>query len=387
MIYGTYSAISNILSTMIISVYNFIYRPDNIADVLMEFNYYLQELFNKNWFKTIFASVQIVGIGLLTAACIVELVDKASSGDFSINMLFRGMLKYIIWYIVLINSITIFTYLIDMTTAVFDTMNNDITAAIVGEQGAEIKQSYLANTIEQDVGTGEKFGLFIMIGPAYIVSIIFYIILYFFSISRLIEVTIRALFAPIAAGVSFFGTGANSDFIRYVKRTMGIIFQIVVILVISAAMTLTHNSLVAQDVNEGESTSEIINPANNLISKTIAESPETIVDTISQQKTANDYNNSNLSGNANEKALYEVVSEDTVKLIPKSVIDKYLENGDSEKLAEEIAEIVKRYDLQNVNTFINSLVDPKSYALTTGLMLAALMLLFKSRQISSQLFE
>ncbi len=353
----------------------------------MEFNYYLQELFNKNWFKTIFASVQIVGIGLLTAACIVELVDKASSGDFSINMLFRGMLKYIIWYIVLINSITIFTYLIDMTTAVFDTMNNDITAAIVGEQGAEIKQSYLANTIEQDVGTGEKFGLFIMIGPAYIVSIIFYIILYFFSISRLIEVTIRALFAPIAAGVSFFGTGANSDFIRYVKRTMGIIFQIVVILVISAAMTLTHNSLVAQDVNEGESTSEIINPANNLISKTIAESPETIVDTISQQKTANDYNNSNLSGNANEKALYEVVSEDTVKLIPKSVIDKYLENGDSEKLAEEIAEIVKRYDLQNVNTFINSLVDPKSYALTTGLMLAALMLLFKSRQISSQLFE
>ena len=87
MIYGTYSAISNILSTMIISVYNFIYRPDNIADVLMEFNYYLQELFNKNWFKTIFASVQIVGIGLLTAACIVELVDKASSGDFSINML------------------------------------------------------------------------------------------------------------------------------------------------------------------------------------------------------------------------------------------------------------------------------------------------------------
>lgn len=107
MIYGTYSAISNILSTMIISVYNFIYRPDNIADVLMEFNYYLQELFNKNWFKTIFASVQIVGIGLLTAACIVELVDKASSGDFSINMLFRGMLKYIIWYIVLINSITI----------------------------------------------------------------------------------------------------------------------------------------------------------------------------------------------------------------------------------------------------------------------------------------
>ena len=152
-------------------------------------------------------------------------------------------------------------------------------------------------------------------------------------------------------------------------------------------MTLTHNSLVAQDVNEGESTSEIINPANNLISKTIAESPETIVDTISQQKTANDYNNSNLSGNANEKALYEVVSEDTVKLIPKSVIDKYLENGDSEKLAEEIAEIVKRYDLQNVNTFINSLVDPKSYALTTGLMLAALMLLFKSRQISSQLFE
>ena len=174
MIYGTYSAISNILSTMIISVYNFIYRPDNIADVLMEFNYYLQELFNKNWFKTIFASVQIVGIGLLTAACIVELVDKASSGDFSINMLFRGMLKYIIWYIVLINSITIFTYLIDMTTAVFDTMNNDITAAIVGEQGAEIKQSYLANTIEQDVGTGEKFGLFIMIGPAYIVSCLLY---------------------------------------------------------------------------------------------------------------------------------------------------------------------------------------------------------------------
>ena len=87
------------------------------------------------------------------------------------------------------------------------------------------------------------------------------------------------------------------------------------------------------------------------------------------------------------KRHYEVVSEDTVKLIPKSVIDKYLENGDSEKLAEEIAEIVKRYDLQNVNTFINSLVDPKSYALTTGLMLAALMLLFKSRQISSQLFE
>ena len=85
----------------------------------------------------------------------------------------------------------------------------------------------------------------------YFVSVVFYSILYFFATSRIMELVIRISAAPLVAGVSFFGKGANTDIVRYIKRSMGIMFQIVVILVISASVTFIHKYFRCQQKNPG----------------------------------------------------------------------------------------------------------------------------------------
>ena len=59
-------------------------------------------------------------------------------------------------------------------------------------------------------------------------------------------------------GASFFGNGADMDFVRFVKRTLGLFFQIIVILIICASITFVHNALVVTDENAHKSVNTVV---------------------------------------------------------------------------------------------------------------------------------
>lgn len=331
---------ASILTFLLINVYDFLYRPESITDIFVEFDKYIWSVYTNAHFYNVMTAGEIIGVGLLVTSCIISLMDTVTDGDFTINNLFRHLLKYFMLYVILINARVIFGNLLQWTTAVFTDMNSMITSAIQGQEGVEINAVNMQNAISDHLGFGSKLGLFIQLAIPYAISIIFTIVICFFACSRLFEAVIRITLAPLVVGVSFFGSGTNSDIVRYAKRTLGVFFQIIVILVVSAGVTLTHNSLIAAESNQ-DNGQEIINPANNL------------------------------------------ELQDGYIEIYKEGEWHYAANPPQET---ELPEEHLAYTRESTYDFIYSLTDPSYYFVSTGIMIAALFMIFKSRQISTQLF-
>ena len=199
-----------------------------------------------------------------------------------------------------------------------------------------------------------------MLAVPYIVSVVFYIVLYFFAVSRLLEIVIRVAAAPFVVGVSFFGQGANSDIVRYTKRSLGVFFQIVVILIISVMVNFTHSALITSGSSSVQNGAMLANPASSL---TLDDSYVEIGVTETKAEVKKD-------DDGNEEVTVAV--------------------GDTEWKAatkEDVTtQLVLAYTKDSIQKFIYYIVDPNHYFISTGLMIAALLLVFKSREISTRLF-
>ena len=124
---GTGGTLGEVIAAMLVHVYNFLFKPDDMTKIFTEFNKYIEGLFAADWFSKIYAVMMTIGLGLLVATYLIEMMDKVSQGDFSINVMFRCMLKYVLMYMVLLNILAIFNYLLDFTTAVFTDMNDSLS--------------------------------------------------------------------------------------------------------------------------------------------------------------------------------------------------------------------------------------------------------------------
>lgn len=337
---GFGNLLGNVLAALLINVYNFLYEPDDFTGIFLEFNDYIWRVYNEGWFGRVLAITKIIGIGLLAASFLVSLLDKVTDGDLTIEVWFRHLLKYCMLFIILMNVLPLFKSLLQLSTSLFTEFNVSISSEVLPQTGRYINQAWLANGINKHIGASSKFGMFMMLTIPYVISLIFAVILYFFATSRLIEIVIRIALAPLVVGVSFFGHGSNLDIVRYTKRTMGIFFQIVVVLVICAGMTFTHNALITADSPTAANGAIMANPAASL------------------------------------------KLEDGMREIE---VDGEWQNATKQEIVENL-ESTMSYTKSSISQFVYYLLDPSHYFVSTALMLAALFMIFKSRAISTQLF-
>lgn len=349
-----------IIASMLTHVYEFIYRPGSITDTFIEFNDCIWDVYNGSFFSDVFDTMKIVGLGLLIVAFLISLYDKTSSGDFSINNYFRHWLKFFILFTVLMNLTDIMHWLLNISTTVFDDLNQEISNSITGIDAVKINETMLANGLYKYIGITSKLGTLIMIMVPYIVSILFSVIVSFFAVSRTIEIVVRIALAPLVVGGSFFGSGANTDVVRYIKRTMGVFFQIVVVLVISVGMTITHNALVVSGATSNSDGGSISNPAMYL------EDIDTGERNINLRKLA--------------------IEKDAEGNVTK-VTETGRENTRAVKAHEDnTPSLETAYTKDAINKFIDALVAPENYFVGVGIIISAIMMLLKSRQISTRLF-
>lgn len=350
----------SVLASMLINVYNFLYQPNSIMSVFTEFDEYVMKIYRDGAFGSVYKFFRTIGVGLLVVGFIVTLMDKVSEGDFSINNFFRHLLKYVMLYIILSNSIFIFEGLLNLTTEMFISIENTINGSVIANSGTDVNYLKLATGIENYVTLTAKIGMFIMLIIPFVVSVLFSVIIYFFSASRLIELSIRIALAPLVAGMSYFGHGANMDIVRYAKRTLGLSFQIVVILIAITGVTVVHNALISS--NEEKSEGQIVNPASYL-------------------EDDSSYTEINVKELNVEKKTDESGNEEISKVTEG---DSEWKNTDGLKV-EDIKGALS-YSKESIYKFITRIIDPADFFVSAGVMLAALFLIFKSRALSSQLF-
>lgn len=355
--------ISSVLASMLIKIYTFLYQPNDMMTVFSEFDEYIMKIYRQGMFGTVFHFFRIIGVGLLAVGFLVTLMDKVSEGDFSINNFFRHLLKYVMLYIILINTIDIFENLIQLSTAIMTSISGSITENEI-TAGKDISFFMLANGIETYMTILPKLGMFLMMSIPFVISVLFTIIIYFFSASRIMELSIRFALAPLVVGMSYFGNGANLDIVRYVKRTLGLFFQIVVILVALTGVTFVHNALISS--NDTTADGQIVNPSAYL--EEDDSYTEINVSELNVETTTNADGNQEIS---------KVTEGDSEWKNASGV------NEDDEAINPELA---KSYTSDSIYKFARRIIDPSDYFISTGVMLAALFLIFKSRALSTELF-
>ena len=246
-------------------------------------------------------------------------------------------------------------------------MNKELTGSIIANEIKGVDKDKLQNGLAA-FGLTSRVGMLMSIVVPYFVSVVFYSILYFFATSRIMELVIRISAAPLVAGVSFFGKGANTDIVRYIKRSMGIMFQIVVILVISASVTFIHNSIIVDGRISNSTSGKVENPATYLEHTTTGKREIEI------------------------RSLNVDMETDENGKVTK--INKVTETGrkDEEVKSQEeqtgtLVNMKEAYPKSDIEKFVNSLTTPSNLFTGVGIMLAALFMLFKSREISMRMFN
>lgn len=325
-----------ILAALLINVYNFLYSPSDLIGLFREFNDNILKVYAMGYFGTVFEFAKVIGIGLLTVGMLISMMDRASEGDFTLNLWFRHLLKYFILYTLLMNSMTIFRGLFDISLGTFESINTILNGSIHGQTALEVDTNMLKNGFDWWFGLGSKLGLFMMLIIPYVISLLFTIVSAFFAASRTLEISIRFAAAPLVVGASYFGDIANSNIVRYIKRTMGIFFQIVVILVACASMTFVHNALVTSDSGSTSGSAIIANPAS---------------------------------------VLEEEDSKKEIEVQPGIYAPANGKDASQSSYTEE-----------SMSQFIYMILDPSDYFVNTAIMLSLLFILFKSRRISTEFF-
>ena len=371
--------LDNILATLLVSIYNFLYKPDGMIDIFSQYNDIINNILEKkNFVSNVFDALKLVGIALLVTSFLVSLMDKTSAGDFSINNFFRHLLKYFILYVLLINANTILTDLMDITTGTFDTLKGSAEDITANSAAVEFNHVFLANSVHKYMGFGAKLGMFIMLIVPYAISVLFTVILNFFAISRMIEMTVRVSVSPVVAGLSFFGNGADMDFVRFVKRTLGLFFQVVVILLICVSITFVHNALVTTDENAHKSVNTVVDPAVRLKGSYTTDYPEIEIRNMQTTKKQSEAADKQIEYTSVETGReWKKAEKRTVK---KEVTDNDHEDDDKNGGTSEA------YVKDDFKYFVNHIVDPSTFFISTGIMISALFLIFKSREISTKLF-
>ena len=358
---------NSLLATFLVQVYKFLYKPSDIAKIFNDYDSYVSVLYQQDWFSTMCSAMSIVGVGLLTVGFLISLGDKASAGDFTLHNFFVHFLKFFMLYVVLMNISTIFQLMLDFTSAVFNDMNKEVTGSIIANTISGISKTKLKNGLES-FGLMSKIGMLMSILVPYLVSVVFYSILYFFATSRILELVIRISAAPLVAGVSFFGKGANTDIVRYIKRSMGIMFQIVVILVISAGTTFIHNSIVVDGKISNSTNGKVENPALYL-ERTTTGTREIEVRSL------------NVDMETDENGKVTKINKVTETGRKDEEVESQEEKNGTNKKEKEA------YAKRDIERFANSLTAPSNLLTGIGIMLAALFMLFKSRELSMRMFN
>lgn len=319
--------LGSVLASLITNIYSCIYHPEDIVSVFMWYNKYIKPAFEQ--FNTLFSGVRMIGIGFLVVTCLISLLDKVSAGDFSQANLFRYLLKFFILYVVLMNALTIFMDLLQLSSSLADAL----LAVLRSETSSSstLNQAQLAESIDEHVGLVSTIGYTLLALIPYVISIAYTIVLGFFAASRLIEIVIRLALSPLVIGMSGLTAGGEQDAVRFIKRTAGVLFQVVVVVVISSAITFTHDALISNG--------------------TITD-PVSVLDEESNTRTID-------------------VSGDGVWIPARDRTD---------------TEVVVTYTQDSTTNFIRMILDPDGYMVSVGLMISALVMVLKSRNLSTQLF-
>lgn len=177
----------------------------------------------KDTYKNI---VSPVGLALVTLYFLIELIDKTTKDNFSLEHFFKLMLKIVVAKLLIENGWDILNGCINIGSNLAEAIvaspkNVSSTAKLLDDYAKEI----------QDTNTIGNLGMIIQWFLPWVFSWISKVICIVVCWGRMIEIGVRATIAPIAMA-DIFSDGTHSGGFRYMRKFLAVCLQAAVIMII-----------------------------------------------------------------------------------------------------------------------------------------------------------
>lgn len=185
-------------------------------------------------FTNIVAVVTTVGVSIMILYFLIDMADKASSKNINYEYFIKTFIKLALAYMLITNSMTIIQYMVSAGSA----LAKELSAAEGGNSffADPAKVSMLKKGLKK-VGIIDSVGYLLKILISYLVVMVSNISVMFIAISRIVELSVRAMFAPVGVA-DLFGDGNHAAGIRYLKKIFALALQFALAVIITDCVAL-----------------------------------------------------------------------------------------------------------------------------------------------------
>lgn len=251
------NVVTNFLVDWYIDIYTNVYGLDTTySDILLKFNGYLKHMVNTMAFKTFSNVVLALGLLLMIFYFFTDLTEKATLHQLSTLQMGKSFCLLFGTGFILFHTKQIFIFMLTMV----ESLNSSIAEASMTSPGAKfvtgvlespITKTLLSRCVTEHFSTWSILGYALLGFVLTLISVATRVCIVYFSATRIIQLFIYYIFAPIGmADVFEYGPSgrinSRSSGFMYMKTMLAIMLQIVVITVICQSF-----STIALAINMG----------------------------------------------------------------------------------------------------------------------------------------
>lgn len=265
-------------------IYTNVYGYDNVyKEVIYKFNTYLKEMVNTTQFTVFQNTILTIGLVLMLFFFFADLTEKAAMKQLSTLQMGKSFCVALGTIFIMFHTKEIFIFMMTM----IEKLNNSLT---IGTSGHLLITNILSNSIVKILLSrcvAERFSLWSILGYTLtalllmLASLAVRIFVMYFAASRILQLFVYYIFAPIGVADIFEnGPGGTintrSSGFRYLKTMMAIMMQLVVITIICQVyptITIAVNAGYFADNGDSE-LSDLQNEAENKINNGSSENDD-----------------------------------------------------------------------------------------------------------------
>lgn len=220
------------------------------TDILLRFDTYLKRIINGTSFEVFSNIVMVIGITLLLFHFFSDMTEKAAMKQMSMVMMGKSFAMLFASLFVIFHTKEIFIFLLRFTEG----LNQSLSSV---NSGSKSISDFLSNDVVLTLlnrCVTNYFGLFSVIGytlvalPLMLVSLVTKLYVTYFAASRIIQMFVYYIFAPIGVSDIFEsgpsgGINLNSSGIRYIKILFSIMLQLVVVTIIAQTFSMISSTI------------------------------------------------------------------------------------------------------------------------------------------------
>ena len=218
----------------ITEVYNGLFTSTSVLETFTTYDKLLSKIMKDDRFTNIVAVVTTVGVSVMILYFLVDMAQKASSKNFNYEYFIKAFIKLALAYMLITNSMTIIQYMVEAGSALAKELH--ATEAGTSFFSDDAKVSMLKKGLKK-IGPIDSVGYMIKIFFSWLVVIVAKISVMFIAVSRIVELSVRAMFAPIGVA-DMFGDGNHAAGVRYLRKILALALQFALAVIITDCVAL-----------------------------------------------------------------------------------------------------------------------------------------------------